>query len=215
MKQKSNILERFLTWSEKAGRMTDTAHHREFFMRELPGLLKDREAVEYLLKAIADGSEYPDVRSATIFESEVVLYRDPWKLFSVRLYLWGPGDYDPVHDHNSWGVIGTALGTLDVINYERLDDGTSQEHAVLMECSRQAIPTGRTYSVFPLDRGIHRTGNAGEPAIVQVGVYGANITGRPYVNVFDLHDSSISRLYLPHVRKRMLAGKALETIRAV
>lgn len=215
MKEKVPVPDRFTRWSEEIGRIRDTGQHREYFKEELPRFLAEREIITSLLQAIARESSYPDVRSATMFESEIVLYRDPRKLFSVRFYLWGPGEYDPVHDHNSWGVIGTALGTLDVFNYQRLDDGTSEGHAVLQECSRRFIPNGRIYSVFPLNRGIHRTGNASEPAIIQVGIYGGNITGRCYVNVFDLHTGGISRLYLPHVRKRMLAQKALEMINAL
>jgi predicted metal-dependent enzyme (double-stranded beta helix superfamily) len=147
-----------------------------------------------------------------MFESEIVLYRDPDRMFSVRLYLWGKGDYDPIHDHNSWGVIGTALGTLENISYKRVDDGSDEHHAVLEECSRQFIPTGQTYSIFPLNKGIHQTGNANEPAIIQVGIYGRNLTGRDYVNVFDINTGNISRLYLPHVKKCMLARQALEAL---
>ncbi len=214
MKEQIPVPDRFTRWSEEISHMSDPDHHREYFKEELPRFLAEREIITSLLQAIAHESAYPDVTSATMFESEIVLYRDPQKLFSVRFYLWGPGDYDPVHDHNSWGVIGAALGTLDVINYQRLDDGSDEGHAVLQECSRRFIPAGSTYAVFPLNRGIHRTGNAGEPAIIQVGVYGGNITSRRYVNVFDVHTGEISRLYLPHAKKRMLAQNALERINA-
>jgi predicted metal-dependent enzyme (double-stranded beta helix superfamily) len=212
MQMKLNILDRFTGWSQEMKALTDPGRQREFIIQELPVLLRDREIFMSLLRAIKDQALYPDVRSATMFESEVVLYRDPDKMFTVRLYLWGRGDYDPVHDHNSWGVIGTALGTLDVINYRRVDDGSDERHAVLEECSRQFIPTGQTYSVFPLNKGIHQTGNAHEPAIIQVGIYGRNLTGRNYVNIFDKNTGTISRLYLPHVKKRMLADQALEAL---
>lgn len=190
----------------------DRGARKEYFHREFPGFLKERSLFVPLLESIAAGGLYPDVKYATMFDSEIVLYRDPGRAFSVRFYLWGPGEYDPVHDHNSWGVIGTALGTLDIINYRRLDDGSDERHAMLEETSRQFVPLGQTYPVFPLNKGIHRTGNAGEPAIIQVGVYGENLTGRSYVNVFDLRTGDVTRLYLPHVKKRMLARHALETL---
>lgn len=212
MQERIPLFEHARRWSGEIGHMEDSGRHREFFLRELPEALRDKAAFRSLLQAISDESGYPDVSSATMFASEIVLYRDPKKLFSVRLYLWGPQEYDPVHDHNSWGVIGTALGTLDVINYQRLDDGSDESHAVLQECSRQFIPAGQTYSVYPLNRGIHRTGNAGEPVVIQVGIYGGNITGRPYVNAFDLETGEVSRLYLPHVKKRLLARRALDTM---
>ena len=206
------ILDHFTRWSQEIKSLKDTGRQREFFITELPVLLKNKELFISLLSAIIHQAPYPDVQSATMFESEVVLYRDPERVFSVRLYLWGQGDYDPIHDHNSWGVIGTALGTLDIINYTRTDDCSDKRHAVLEECSRQFIPTGRIYSIFPLNKGIHQTGNANEPVIIQVGIYGKNITGRDYVNIFDGNTGEISRLYLPHVKKCMLVRKALEVL---
>ena len=122
MQEKIPLFEHAERWSREIGHREDAGRHREFFLQELPNVLKDKAVFRPLLQAISDESEYPDVRSATMFTGEIVLYRDPKKLFSVRLYLWGPHEYDPVHDHNSWGVIGTALGTLDVTSYRRLDE---------------------------------------------------------------------------------------------
>jgi predicted metal-dependent enzyme (double-stranded beta helix superfamily) len=212
MQMKLDILDNFTRWSQEMKALKDTGQQREFIMQELPGLLKDKALFISLLNAIISQGTYPDVKSETMFESEIVLYRDPERMFSVRLYLWGQGDYDPIHDHNSWGVIGTALGTLDAINYIRVDDGSDGRHAVLEECSRQFIPTGQTFPIYPLNKGIHKTGNANEPAIIQVGIYGRNLTGRDYVNVFDINTGEISRLYLPHVKKCMLARQALEAL---
>jgi predicted metal-dependent enzyme (double-stranded beta helix superfamily) len=212
MQMKLDILDHFMRWSQEIKALKDTGRQREFIITELPVLLKDKEIFISLLSAIINQAPYPDVRSATMFESEIVLYRDPDRMFSVRLYLWGQGDYDPIHDHNSWGVIGTALGTLDVINYKRVDDCSDERHAVLTERSRQFIPTGQTYSIVPLNKGIHQTGNANDTAIIQVGVYGRNLTGRDYVNVFDINTGEISRLYSPHVKKCMLARQALEVL---
>lgn len=212
MGEETAVLNHFNQWSGDLRTCTDTGAVKSYFQQVLPAFLKERTLFVPLLESIVEGRLYPDVKYATMFDSEIVLYRDPERLFSVRFYLWGPGEYDPIHDHNSWGVIGTALGTLDVMNYRRLDDGSDERHAVLEESSRQFIPTGQTYSVFPLDSGIHRTGNANEPAVIQVGVYGENLTGRSYVNVFDARTGEVTRLYLPHVKKRMLARQALDVL---
>lgn len=212
MQTEMPILDHFNRWSEELKTCTDNGARKQYFQQRLPGFLEDRSLFVPVLESIVGGMLYPDVKYATMFPSEVVLYRDPARMFSVRFYLWGPGEYDPIHDHNSWGVIGTALGRLDVITYRRVDDGSNERRAVVEESSRQVIPIGRTYTVVPLDRGIHRTGNPGEPAIIQVGVYGENLTGRSFVNTFDPATGEITRLYLPHVKKRMLAGQALEVL---
>jgi hypothetical protein len=208
------ILDLFAQWSSQVTALTDSGPRRGFFRQELPGLLRDKSLLEPVLESVAQGAPYPDVGLATMFDSEIVLYRDPARMFSVRLYLWGPDEHDPIHDHNSWGVIGTVLGTLDVINYRRLDDPAQERHAVLQECSRLSVHAGETCPVFPLDKGIHRTGNAGGQAVIQVGVYGENLTGRDHVNIFDPVTGEISRLYLPPVKKRMLAGLALTGLSA-
>ena len=144
-----------------------------------------------------------------MFESEVVLYRDPRGLFSLRMYLWGAGEYDPVHDHNSWGAIGPAVGELEVISYRRKHGAKGEEHAGLVECGREIISSGHVYAVRPLDEGIHKTGNPTEETILQVGVYGANQTGRQYVNRFDVITGSVFPVYIPPVRKKILAEKLL------
>jgi predicted metal-dependent enzyme (double-stranded beta helix superfamily) len=125
------------------------------------------------------------------------------------MYLWGPGEHDPIHDHNSWGVIGTISDGLEVIDYRRLDDGTSDLHASIEESGRIVIGRGETSAVLPMNEGIHRTGNAGESTIAQVAVYGGNQTGRNYVHTYDAQTGRISRLYSQQNKKRMLALDAL------
>jgi predicted metal-dependent enzyme (double-stranded beta helix superfamily) len=213
MQTRRVIVDLFKRWTQDVTDMQGSEDCRGYFQQELPLVLHDPSLIVTVLEAVVKGADYPDVGASTMFDSEIVLYRDPGRAFSVRLYLWGPGEYDPVHDHNSWGVIGTAVGTLDVTRYICLDDGVDDGRAVLEEVSRHSIPRGGTCSVYPLERGIHRTGNAGGSPVVQVGVYGRNLTGREYVLAFDTSTSRVSRLYLPHVKKRMLAREALDACR--
>ena len=44
---------------------------------------------------------------------------------------------------------------------------------------------------------------------MQVGIYGENLTGRNYINLFNESDGRIVKLYTPQVKKRMLAREAL------
>ncbi|MGC9323765.1 MAG: hypothetical protein ACP5G0_03345 [Desulfomonilia bacterium] len=199
-------------WSSEM-RVLSENHARVAYMEsELPKLLADTEVFTEILTGIADTMNYPGIRTPTMFDTEIVLYRDPDRIFSVRMYLWGPGDYDPIHDHNSWGVIGSVSGGLDVINYKRLDKDRAEIHAEIVEFSREVIPPGRTYTVMPLEEGIHRTGNPGLYTIIQVGVYGENLTGRRYIHLFHESDGRVVRLYSPQVKKQLLAREALRLL---
>jgi hypothetical protein len=52
-----------------------------FFQAELPALLSAPELFEGLFRGIQKGDPYPDLRQETMFANELVLYRDPGRLF--------------------------------------------------------------------------------------------------------------------------------------
>ena len=210
------ISEKIVTMCSKWGKglkdFSDNASRISYMKQELPGIIADRRLIRSILSDIISGEYYPDIHYATMFDSEIILYRDPNRLFSLRIYLWDALEYDPVHDHNSWGVIGPALGDLEVISYGREDGGSQKDYAHLVECERKIIEPGNTYSVLPLNAGIHRTGNPNDQPIVQFSVYGQKLTDRNYVNTYDLHSGKISPLFSPPIKKSILAQKALSHI---
>ena len=211
-----DIQERLLSvcvrWSEEIREIIGYDLRIAYMHRELPMLILDGELFREILASVVEGRDFPDIEGSTMFATEIILFRDPGREFSVRMYLWGPGEHDPIHDHNSWGVIGAVSGGLEVIKYKRLDDGTSSHHALIEESDRIVVQRGETTPVLPMNDGIHRTGNAGESTIVQVAVYGGNQTGRNYVHTFDTVTGRVSRLYSQQNKKRMLALDALRDL---
>ncbi|HDP24724.1 MAG TPA: hypothetical protein ENN34_04700 [Deltaproteobacteria bacterium] len=196
-------------WSSEIGKLDGNQSRISYMQSELPELLTETGIFVEILSSIAEVKSNPLVRTPTMFDSEMVLYRDPHGQFSVRMYLWEPGAFDPIHDHNSWGVIGTASGGLTVTTYRRRNPDCSQTRATLDQTSSEIVSLGDTYTVFPLEDGIHRTGNPGLYTIIQVGVYGENLTGRNYINIFHESDGRIERLFSLQEKKRMLAREAL------
>ena len=199
-------------WGKGLEKLSDNASRISYMKQELPNLTADRTLIRSLLSNIVAGQNYPDIHYAAMFDCEIILYRDPNRLFSLRIYLWDALEYDPVHDHNSWGVISPALGELEVISYQREEGGSSKDYVRLVECERKLVQPGDTYSVLPLNAGIHRTGNPNDQPIVQFSVYGHKITDRNYVNTYDLSSGKISGLFSPPVTKSILAQKALSCI---
>jgi predicted metal-dependent enzyme (double-stranded beta helix superfamily) len=203
----------FDRWSESIQKYKDREKRIFYIGREMPGLLLNQRLFKKILTHIVKGQKYPDARQATMFANEFVLFINNKRLFSVRLYLYEPGQYTPVHDHNSWGVYGCVHNRIEVIRYRRQDDESKPGYARLAEIERPVLHPGQTASVLPLNDGIHKAGNpAGTgKTSVMLCVYGTPIR-RLYVNQYDHLQNRVSKLYPPRLRKKMLAARALETM---
>jgi predicted metal-dependent enzyme (double-stranded beta helix superfamily) len=198
-------------WSEAVSRKNDSLDRLAFFRTELPGLLAQRELFYGILEGIVRGGSYPDTRQATLFDNEFILYRDRGQRFSVWMYLYGPGEYTPVHDHNSWGVSGSALGELEVVRYRRADDGSDQGSARLEMSGRALLQPGQTEVTRAFDEGIHKTGNPSAASLIMISVYGRSLRRR-FLQLFDPDTGRVQAIYPPRVRKQKLAEQALKAI---
>jgi len=195
-------------WSGAAGRCGCAEERIDFFRGALPALLARAELLAGVLEGIVDGRPLPDLRLATVFENEFVLHQDPGGLFSLRLYLYGPGEFTFVHDHVTWGVSGPARGRLEVLRYRRTDDGADPNLARLEPAERLALAPGETEITLPLERGIHRTGNPDAGTTWMLSVYGPPAR-RAVMHRFDLETGRVRPLHPPRVHKRLLAQQAL------
>lgn len=179
--------------------------------KNLPGLLLNGSLMARLLTNIAEGSGYPDVRAPTMFDNELILFLEERRLYSLRMYLWGPGEFTEPHDHNSWGVIGTAAAGFEVVNYRREDDGSRKGFARLVESEKMELQPGETAFTLPLNDGIHKTGNPTRNTIVTLSVYGSSI-GRGYLQGFDIAGNRVYRILPPKRKKMFLATEALKSL---
>ncbi len=204
----------FDRWAQSIQKIKSHNERIAFTRSEIPALLLNRRLLKKILADIVKGKRYPDVRQATMFLNEFILYINNQRLFSARLYIYGPGQYTPIHDHNSWGVYGCVSEKVEVIRYRRQDDATRQGYARLHETERVILLPGDTSVVLPLNDGIHQAGNPATGTCVMLSVYGTPIR-RLYVNEYDQMRNKVSRLYPPRMRKKRLAAQALETMEAV
>ncbi len=201
----------FDRWSESMQIHKDMEKRIFYIGREMPELLLNQLLFKKILTHIVKGQRYPDARQATMFTNEFILFISTKRLFSVRLYIYDPGQYTPIHDHNSWGVYGCVHNRIEVIRYRREDDETRPGYARLREIERPVLDPGQVASVLPLNDGIHKAGNPAVKTSVMLCVYGTPIR-RLYVNQYDHLQNSVSKLYPPRLRKKMLAAQALETM---
>ncbi len=198
-------------WTQSMQKIKGRNERIAFMRAEIPGLLLNRRLLKKIMTDIVKGKRYPDIRQATMFSNEFILYINNRRLYSVRLYIYEPGQYTPVHDHNSWGVYGCVSKKVEVIRYRRQDDETRQGYAELRETDRIMLRPGDTSVVRPLNDGIHQAGNPATDTCVMLSVYGTPIR-RLYVSQYDPSRNRISRLYPPRLRKKRLATQALETM---
>ena len=203
------LLEICNRWSEAVEGISGDAARMEFFQNELPGFLRKQTVFTKLLKNIKAGSPYPDLRQAQMIDDEILLYLNPKRLFSLRMFLYGPGEYTPIHDHSSWGVSGAAAGELGVIRYSREDDGSVEGFAQLLQAAPVYLQPGEIELTRPLNEGIHQTGNPVDGTTIMVSIYGSPIR-RLYINRFDDKTGKVEKLYPPRIRKKMLAAQALD-----
>jgi predicted metal-dependent enzyme (double-stranded beta helix superfamily) len=108
-----------------------------------------------------------------------LLYGDPLDRFSLVSFVWGPGQFTPVHDHTVWGVIGMLRGAECAQNYVRGADGR-----VAPDGAELRLTPGQTATVSPALGDIHRVRNALDDQVsISIHLYGGNI-GRIRRHVF-------------------------------
>ena len=199
----------FDRWAKSFQKIQSNNERIAFTRAEMPALLLNRRLQKKILTDIVRGKRYPDVRQATMFLNEFILYINNQRLFSARLYIYETGQYTPIHDHNSWGVYGCVSEKVEVVRYRREDDETRPGYAQLRETERVTMLPGDISVVRPLNDGIHQAGNPVTGTCVMLSIYGTPIR-RLYVNQYDHIRNRVSRLYPPRLRKKRLAAQALE-----
>lgn len=182
-----------------------------FVKQEMSELLHNREVFARLMRSMIEGGSFPDVHRPTLFDNELVLHVDPDRLYSLRIYLWGPGEYTPIHDHNAWGVIGALNEGYEVINYSRLDDESIENCAELKEVERFHLRAGQCAHTLPLNDGIHKTGNPTSETNITLSLYGRPLA-RPFIQGFDDVHRRVYRILSPKRKKLYLAGQVVKSL---
>src|SRR4029453_11709802 len=59
-----------------------------------------------------------------------LVYEAPDGDLSLYAIVWLPGQWTPVHDHGSWGVVGVVEGRLEERNYVRLSPDRGADEGI-------------------------------------------------------------------------------------
>ncbi len=156
------------------------------FVRGLEALLAtprpEREILRggrrLLTQLVAEDGWLPDAYARPDLQHyrQFLLYRDPpvgprAPRFSVVSFVWGPGQFTPIHNHTVWGLIGVLRGAETSQRYRIGDDGVP---AALGHAER--LERGAVEAVSPTVGDVHRVSNAhADRTSVSIHVYGADI----------------------------------------
>jgi len=122
---------------------------------------------------------------------------------SLSLYaiVWLPGQWTPVHDHGSWGVVGVVEGILEERSYVRLTPDSSPDNPrddgiELARGGTVLLRHGAVTSFVPNPDHIHVTGVPAErPRAVSLHLYGRMMSS---FNIYDVAARTRRRIHVAH-----------------
>ncbi len=126
-----------------------------------------------------------------------LIYEAPDDSLSLYSIVWLPGQWTPVHDHGSWGVVAVVEGVLEERNYVRLSpDRGADEGIELARGGTILLRQGAVTSFVPNPDHIHITGVPGErPRAVSLHLYGRMMSS---FNVYDVGAGTRRRIEVAH-----------------
>jgi len=118
---------------------------------------------------------------------------------SLSLYtlVWQPGQWTPVHDHGSWGVVGVVEGVLEERSYVRLSADRGADTGIeLVRGGVILLARGAVTSFVPNPDHIHITGVPAErPRAVSLHLYGRMMND---FNTYDVAAGTRARVTVAH-----------------
>jgi 3-mercaptopropionate dioxygenase len=126
-----------------------------------------------------------------------LVFDEPDASLSLYAIVWRPGQWTPVHDHGSWGVVGVVEGVLEERSYVRLNaDRGADEGIDLVRGGTLLLQRGSVTSFVPNPDHIHVTGvPADRPRAVSLHLYGRTMSD---FNLYDLPSRTRRRIQVAH-----------------
>lgn len=126
-----------------------------------------------------------------------LVYDAPDAGLSLYALVWLPGQWTPVHDHGSWGVVGVVEGVLEERSYVRLSpDRGADEEIELARGGTILLNRGAVTSFVPNPDHIHVTGVPDErPRAVSLHLYGRTMSD---FNIDDVAARTRRRIEVAH-----------------
>lgn len=126
-----------------------------------------------------------------------LVFDEPDASLSLYAIVWRPGQWTPVHDHGSWGVVGVLEGVLEERSYVRVSaDRGADEQIDLVRGGTLLLQRGSVTSFVPNPDHIHVTGVPDDrPRAVSLHLYGRTMSD---FNLYDLQARTRRRIRVAH-----------------
>ena len=136
-------------------------------------------------------------RSSAAGYARNLIFKAPDANLSLYSLVWLPGQWTPVHDHGSWGVVGVLEGVLEERSYVRVSpDRGADEGIDLVRGGVVLLGRGAVTSFVPNPDHIHVTGVAAERSrAVSLHLYGRTMSD---FNLYDVAARTRRRVHVGH-----------------
>jgi len=181
-------LESFI--SHTAARIRENAYPADCVLAIAPLMLELLEQASAFLTPL-------HYRSDPHHYTRNLVFSTPDASLSLYTLVWLPGQWTPVHDHGSWGVVGVLEGVLEERNYVRLSpDSGANDDARLARGGVILLGRGTVTSFVPNPDHIHVTGVPLErPRAVSLHLYGRTMND---FNIYDVAAGTRQRINVEH-----------------
>ena len=136
-------------------------------------------------------------RSSAAGYTRNLIFDAPDARLSLYAIVWLPGQWTPVHDHGSWGVVGVVEGVLEERSYVRLSpDRGADTDIELARGGTVLLRHGAVTSFVPNPDHIHVPGVPQErPRAVSLHLYGRTMSN---FNLYDIAARTRRRIEVAH-----------------
>jgi predicted metal-dependent enzyme (double-stranded beta helix superfamily) len=129
------------------------------------------------------------------------IHISPDQSLSLFALIWLPGQWTPVHDHGTWGVVGVVRGLLEERAYMAIDGEITKDAGIrLRRGGVVLLNPGSVTSFVPNPDHIHMTGVAPErETCVSLHLYGRNMNS---FHIYDVAAGTRRLIDVPHHESR-------------
>ncbi len=139
-------------------------------------LLSNRELISNdFINGLLSGTERP------------LVYKSDKNKFIVQVFVWESGSETPVHDHDTWGLMGIYQNKLRVSEYDLKPIQNSGSFS-LDETQNYIASEGDVCYVLPPHEEIHKISNNSGSLSISIHVYGKTIDE---YNIYDLANGQV------------------------
>lgn len=130
------------------------------------------------------------VRALRQGQTDNQIYHSQGLDFVVQVFGWHPGSETPIHDHDTWGVMGIYAEELAIREYALVPTGQAGQFDLDEKAHYRAGRGAISYLLSPQDE-IHHISNPGPNYALSIHVYGKPLQG---YHEFDLENGRITRV---------------------